>query len=137
MAAVVLQVPLGDLLAGRKPDIAELLRIGHEIAQRADAERLTYDVRIDNKMETLDGGPYPYQAKDLYEKLDEWIKRPTPFYLHDIRDQVRLVKITNASEVRAQRDRNAAYPSYDSVMRLAMTEVNSGFTQRIPVVIPF
>src|SRR5215467_78341 len=43
---VIFQIPLRDLLAGGEPNIVERLRIGNEIVQRADAERLTDDVGV-------------------------------------------------------------------------------------------
>src|SRR6185503_14998911 len=46
MGVMVLQIPLGDLLAGGEPDIVELLAVGDEIPERADAEGLADDMRM-------------------------------------------------------------------------------------------
>src|SRR3954449_12276098 len=40
VGAMVFEIPLGDLLASGEPDVVELLAVGDEVAQRADAERL-------------------------------------------------------------------------------------------------
>src|SRR5258707_8483025 len=44
---MVFQIPLGDLFSSGPPDVIERLGVGEKVVQRANAERLADDVRME------------------------------------------------------------------------------------------
>jgi len=92
-------------------------------ANTLDRWNIVGSVRVENGMVCLDGSPYPHDAAELEGLLEEWITRPTAFYLHDIRGNTRIVKVSNASEIQVHRASTADGTRYHSVIQLGLIEV--------------
>lgn len=66
--------------------------------------RYTITVRVEDNMRMRNGGDYPYTAAELRERLDDWIKRLTPFKMVLPDDTSRRVKMISATESDFTRD---------------------------------
>ena len=88
-------------------------------------DRFVYQlsVRVEDAMEDLAGGAYPYTAADLRAALDGWAKRHTPFILYDLDGMGHTVKVTGVGEGGYKREESVGVWRYGSVYSMNLVEV--------------